>query len=363
MNHVPMLGDILGQPASLQEVISHASSAGLLVMAEVAKMVHACSGKIIIAGMGASLFAAMPLAQALEAAGYRIVLKESSELLHFGKSSFRKEDLAILISRSGGSVETVELAAMLNQHGVRTIGVTNLPSSPLEGLVTLNLSVNSQPDELIAVRTYTGTMLALLLLGEQITGLGEPELAFQCESLLPTLNRYIHHSLEQSDRWERFFSGGTPLYILGRGSALAAGCEGALLFHETAKAATIAMSSGQFRHGPVEVVSPEFRALIIGTSGAAAWLDWQLAKNLQLMNGSVVWLGPSLEAAEPNVDRLVSWPEDLPAILTPLFDVVPLQVAAYRTALWKGLRPGAFRYASEITENESGFPLFEASLA
>jgi hypothetical protein len=42
---------------------------------------------------------------------------------------------------------------------------------------------------------------------------------------------------------------------------------------------------------------------------------------------------------------------------------VPLQFAAYRIALWRGIVPGDFRYASEITAAESGFPLFQSNLA
>jgi hypothetical protein len=42
---------------------------------------------------------------------------------------------------------------------------------------------------------------------------------------------------------------------------------------------------------------------------------------------------------------------------------VPLQFAAYRLALWRGIVPGDFRYASEITSAESGFPLFQAKFA
>ena len=38
-----------------------------------------------------------------------------------------------------------------------------------------------------------------------------------------------------------------------------------------------------------------------------------------------------------------------------LFEIVPLQVAAYRLALWRGITPGDFRYVSEVTSSESGF--------
>ncbi len=42
-------------------------------------------------------------------------------------------------------------------------------------------------------------------------------------------------------------------------------------------------------------------------------------------------------------------------MLAPLFEIVPLQVAAYRLALWRGITPGDFRFVTEVTASESGF--------
>ena len=215
---------------------------------------------------------------------------------------------------------------------------------------------------MIAVQTYTSTVLALLLLAEQATA-DRGDLAARTAETLPALGNFIDQTLQQSEAWQDFFTGADPLYLLGRGSALATISEGALLFHETAKAATVAMSSGQFRHGPVEVTSMAFRAIILGTPAATANLDWQLVSDLRAMKASVRWIGPTPKDAEPGGLPLVGWPAGVPPPLLPIFDIIPLQVAACRTALWRGIRPGDFRYASEVTENEAGFPLFEARLA
>jgi hypothetical protein len=51
---------------------------------------------------------------------------------------------------------------------------------------------------------------------------------------------------------------------------------------------------------------------------------------------------------------LVPWPE-IPHELAPVFEIVPLQVAAYRLALWRSITPGDFRFVTEVTASESGF--------
>jgi glucosamine 6-phosphate synthetase-like amidotransferase/phosphosugar isomerase protein len=86
-----------------------------------------------------------------------------------------------------------------------------------------------------------------------------------------------------------------------------------------------------------------------------------LADDLSRMGAKVRWIGPA-EANSDHAPSLIQWP-DVPSALAAIFEIVPLQFAAYRLALWRGIVPGDFRYASEITESESGFPLFQAKLA
>ncbi len=368
MTHAPMLDDILGQGDSLRGLLAYHSSDGLLALEAIGQALRRCTGRILISGMGASFFAALPAAQALETQGHHVLFAEASELLHYGgggtgsEGSWRAGDLALLISRSGGSIETLELARRLTAAGVPFVAVTNVPGSPLTRAAQHTLHIHSQPDQLIAVQTYTGTLLALLLAAEQAAALPTPTLADQTLAALPALEQHIARSLDQSGHWQQFFLGAGPLYLLGRGGALATLNEGALLLHETAKVPAVAMSSGQFRHGPVEVVSPDFRAIIVGTPAPTRSLDWQLALDLRAMRADVCWLGPAIPGDTRPMPSLVPWPADIPPALSPLFDIVPLQAAAFQTALWRNIRPGDFRYASEITDKETGFPLFEASV-
>ena len=360
MIHLPMLSNILGQPASLAGVLDRHTGAAFTDLCACARVLAQGKGRLVITGMGASFFAALPAAQALEAAGCHVLHADASDLLHYGQDSWRRGDVAILISRSGASVETLELAAHLTRKGIAFVAVTNVPRSPLTAKAAATLSVGAAPDEMIAVQTYTGTLLSLLLLVEQMLAPASTSLAEQVQAALPNLGQQIGDTLDASAHWQAFFSGVDPLYLLGRGSALASLGEGALLFHETAKASAIAMSSGQFRHGPVEVVSSAFRAVVLGSPAATRSLDWRLAQDLRSMGASVLWVGPAVETSS---ELFVPWPGKIFSALLPLFDIIPLQVAAYRLALWRDVRPGSFRYAPEITEKETGFALLQTSPA
>jgi glucosamine--fructose-6-phosphate aminotransferase (isomerizing) len=287
--------------------------------------------------------------------GYRVHEVESAELLHYGSASLRAKDVGVVISRSGGSIEPVLLAEKMRQAGMKVIAVTNVPGSRLEAVADLTLPMGAQPDHLIAVQTYTGTVLTLLLLAEEVLNKESARLSDACQGVLPVLATHIDTCLAASDAWKDLVTGG-PLYLLGRGPALGAVHEGALLMHETAKVAAVGMSSGQFRHGPAEILSGKFSAVVFGSPAPTRALDRALANDIFAAGAQVRWIGPGGDGEGSNAaSALVPWPE-IPPVLAPLFEVVPVQVAAYRLALWRGVTPGDFRFVTEVTASESGFP-------
>jgi len=361
MSRLPMLENIFGQPESLRRLLAFHLSEGSAGLRDCSERIRKAEGRLIFTGMGASLFAAMPAVARLVEHGFAAQVVESAELLHYGSASLRRGDVAILISRSGGSGEVLRLAKKMRAVGVTIIGVTNVPGSELERIATLTLSIGSQADQLVAVRTYTGTVLALLLLAERVMAGDTAALTEACATALPKLPAFIDDCHDASESWQEWLDSPAPLYLLGRGPTLASAYEGALLLHETAKAAAVPMSCGQFRHGPVEAVSRDFRAVVFGTPEPTRALDRSLTNDLSRMGAKVRWIGPT-ETGSGHAPLLIPWP-DVPPALAAIFEIVPLQFAAYRLALWRGIVPGDFRYASEITAVESGFPLFQAKLA
>jgi glucosamine--fructose-6-phosphate aminotransferase (isomerizing) len=353
MSRIPMLDNIHGQPASHRALLALQQGKQQATLRACAEKIRKAQGRVIFTGMGGSLFAALAAASRLSQQGHAVQAMESAELLHYGSASLRAADLGVVISRSGGSIEPVQVAEKMRQAGMTVIGVTNVPGSELEQLADINLHIGAQADKLIAVQTYTGTVLTLLLLAEEVLTGESAQLSDACGVALPALSTHIEECLRASDDWQGLLMG-APLYLLGRGPALGSVYEGQLLLHETAKTAAVGMSSGQFRHGPAEILSGDFCAVVFGTPPITQALDRSLADDLFSVGAKIRWIGPEAGDSRPHAPSLVLWPEIAP-VLAPLFEIVPLQVAAYRLALWRGVTPGDFRFVSEVTSSESGF--------
>ncbi len=325
----PLLENILAQPQALRAVASHQFGEGRDALIKSAELLRS-SERIVLSGMGGSFAACIPLSYFFAERGVPVSLIETSELLHFQTPIFHAETAVILVSRSGESVEATKL---LKKQPSRVIGVVNVPGSSIASNATQTILLGCPPDELVAIQTYTATVVTLLLLGAAYFNELDA-IRSELDSTIDALSRWVPECPED------FLRIGSPLYLLARGPSLASANLGALLFHEVAKTPAIAMSAGQFRHGPVEVAGEHFRAIIIGSQKATAELDAALAQDLLEAHSQVCRIGA---------------PDNVPARFAPVAEIIPLQLAAYQTAKLRGIPLGHFRFAPAITLSETGF--------
>ncbi len=144
----------------------------------------------------------------------------------------------------------------------------------------------------------------------------------------------------------------SPPYLLARGPSLASAHEAALLFHEVAKSPAIAMPIASFRHGPVEVVDHNFRGIIFAPQDHTRDLNLSLARDLVRFGGRTCLVGPS----GPQLPDAHWWvlPSASPTF-APVFEIVPLQAAAFQLAILRGIEPGSFRFAPKVAVDEASF--------
>ncbi len=253
----PLLENILNQPQALAAVGEHQFGAGRAALEQAAVLLRS-KKRVILSGMGASLFACQALPYEFVRLGIDAVTIETADLLYFSPAIVDRDTAIVLVSRSGESVEITKALPLLRERGAAIVGIVNVPGSTLAQSADVSLVIGSPPDQMVAIQSYTGTVALLALLSAAIAGeieTAREELAATVEWVKATLSRQV----DSRTSWDPLLNTGAPLYILGRGPSLGSVAEGVLLMHETAKAPAIGMSVAQFRHGPVEVVDERFR--------------------------------------------------------------------------------------------------------
>lgn len=339
-----ILSDILEQPRLLAAA-AQAHLAPGSALAEAAGTLAAYRGRrVLIAGMGSSSFAPYPALLRLQAAGFAAAQVELAELLHFG-GSLDADTLLVVVSQSGETVEAVRLLDRRPPAGP-IIAVTNTPASTLGRAATHVVATLAGDEKTVATRTYTTALLALSLMAE--LALGERPEALG-ERLAPTLAAVEQAATEGRalvDRLPEAWLAPGPLTLVGRGPSLATALSGGLLFKETAKIPAEGLSTGQFRHGPIEIAHPGHRAIVVAGPGDTLALDLGMARDMHAAGSQVLLVGP---AGADAADAVIPLP---PAWLAPLAEIVPLQLLARRMALGLGIAPGSFRHITKVTAKE-----------
>jgi glucosamine--fructose-6-phosphate aminotransferase (isomerizing) len=137
------------------------------------------------------------------------------------------------------------------------------------------------------------------------------------------------------------------LFLIGRGTSMSAVWNGSLTSKEAAKSAFEGMHAADFRHGPLEIVSEGFAALILAGSSQTSALNRELAREIISYGGKVIWLD---SAPDPEIPTFL-FPESS-ELTRPLMEILPMQMLTLAMANRKGVEAGKFHHVTKVTDRE-----------
>ncbi len=307
---------------------------------------------IVFIGMTSAAYLCHPAEHFLCSHGRLAMVMQASDALHSQFPALGQANV-VINSRSGQTAEIVKLAKTLKNEQVPFLAITNEPESPLAQLADHVLWTNSHQDDLVSINIITAMMTATLILAAETLNLSEnikPSLA-----LLPELMKQaVNTAWQQADSLLALFQDVSPIYLLHRGASKGAANCARLVIEEVARRPAIAMESGEFRQGPIEVVESGFGAMVYILPGAAGALNCRLAADITMNEGSVYVVGDSSTCMKENAGQFSIAPEagEFQSVL----EVVPSQILAYKLAQSQGWEPGIVRYISKVITTETGIP-------
>ncbi|BAJ62935.1 SIS domain-containing protein [Anaerolinea thermophila] len=331
--------DILQQP---QAVLNTLNRWGMTPSLE--QVVHRLrSGeyrRVVLTGMGSSLYALIPLWYRLLDAGIQTLWVETGELLHYGAEWVKPEDLLVVVSQSGRSAEVVEL---IKRNPSPILGVTNTPESPLAQTAETLVLTDAGEEATVSCKTYVATLTSLALLGEAFLGndllqlqRGLEATAFQMEAYLSRVDDHVNHLAG-------ILQGIEHVIYAGRGVSLASAETAGLITKESVKIPAEGMSAAAFRHGPFELISPRLFVLVFEGEEPTRALHRNLVNEVNRLQGRAQLAG---ESAQDEVFHL----QPLNIHVRPLMEILPVQMMTLALAHLRGRIAGEFTLASKVTD-------------
>lgn len=344
MTTIPYILDILSQPKSLRAAVEQFDAQPFAALA--GRLARQEFERIVLTGMGGSLFGSYPVWLCLARAGLPAIWVDTAELIHHTPALVTPRTLFWVFSQSGKSAEIVTAVDPERMpRPAALLGTVNDLNSPLAQAAEVLNPICAEVEATVSTRTYVNTLAvaqlaALALLGQDV----EPARAALLETAA-AMQSYL-------EPWEERVIGlgqllGFPkrLALLGRGPSLASAWIGTLLLGEAAKFLSTPYQAGEFRHGPLELATPELTALLFGGTAKDQPLNARLLSDLRGFGTQAFWVGSGQSEWQIELPQV-------PEIGLPIIEVAAIQLLSIHLAQSIGVEPGFFFRSGKITLTE-----------
>ena len=341
MTNIPYILDILNQPNSLRTALEQFDPASLDPLAKAIR--NNDFDRILITGMGGSLYASYPAWLTLANAGIPVLYVDTAELIHHTPNLITPKTLLWIFSQSGKSAEIISVLDFGRiQKPAVVIATVNDLESPLAKAAQVLIRICAGAEHTVSTRTYVnslavGQLAALALLGKDVEA-ARSELMQTAAAIEAYLANWEDHVQEIGKAL------GFPkrLAILGRGTSLASTYTGALILGEASKFLATPYQAGEFRHGPLELATSELTVLLFEGPQETKSLNLRLLNDLRGYQVNAFWVGAEKNECQVEIPSV-------PPIGQSLMEIIPIQLLTIHFAGQIGVEPGHFFRTGKIT--------------
>jgi arabinose-5-phosphate isomerase len=153
--------------------------------ADAVELILRRKGRAIVTGMGKSGLVARKIVATMNSTGTPALFLHPSDAVHGDLGMVRREDVVICVSKSGDTVELIELLPMFRRMGVPVISLVGNMNSPMARSSDIALDVGVREEACPHDLTPTASTTAALAMGDALAialfekrGFSEEEFAF-----------------------------------------------------------------------------------------------------------------------------------------------------------------------------------------
>ena len=285
-----------------------------------------------------------------ELAGLPVDVDYASEF-EYRNPMIGQGELSIFITQSGETADTTAAQREARRKGSRTIAISNVEGSTIAREADGFIYTHAGPEISIAsTKAFTAQMACLFLFALYLGEIKEkvsPELARRYIGELLALPQKTDAILAASDQVEKL----AELYyrvddfmFLGRAIHYPIAMDGALKLKEVSYIHAEGYPTGEAKHGPNALIDFRLPLVMIATcdrNDAGSVIRYE--KNVSNMEGfkkqgaTLIALATEGDATIPAIADHTFFIPAAPELLSPILEIVPLQLFAYYVALKRGL--------------------------
>ena len=262
--------------------------------------------------------------------GIRAEAAISSEYL-YGCVPTGERTLAVAVTQSGETAETLQALRKAKEAGALTVAVTNVPNSSVCRIADFVLPLKAGAEIGVAsTKAYNSQLTALICLIRFWKN--KYGCVVRPKDFRPAAEA-VRSLLQREEEWKRFAEdlvGYRKILFIGRNTDYVTCREAALKLKELTYLSCEALYGGELKHGPLAMADTETAVVVLSTLPRLADKVMNSVNEIKTRGAKVFCLssGDKLRALS---DEFFLLPK-LQEILMPLIAVVPFQMLAYHAA-------------------------------
>jgi len=339
-----MLKEIFEQPQAIKETLrGRVDDHGRVhlggELGEITPQRLASLSKIAITGCGTAYYAGMVGMYLLRSLVHLPVEMELASEFRYGDPVIDPTTLVIAMSQSGETADTIEAVRIAREAGSGVLGICNVLGSHLTRLADGMLFTRSGPEiGVAATKTYVSQVTAMTLFALYLARLrrttDEQRLKEIAEGtkLLPAAVDVVLNASDEIRRVARELRKAQSVLFIGRYVNFPTALEGALKLKEISYIHAEGYPAGEMKHGPIALLDSTVPVVGIATE------DRVREKMVSNLMESKAREAPVIVVANRDDDEIrsvsdhVFWVPKVDELLSPIVNVIPLQLLAYHIA-------------------------------
>jgi glucosamine--fructose-6-phosphate aminotransferase (isomerizing) len=262
----------------------------------------------------------------------------------YREAPMRPGGLAICVSQSGETADTLASLRYAKQNGQHVLSVVNVPTSTIARESDAVMPTLAGPEIGVAsTKAFTCQLAALACLavaaGRARGVLSDADEKKLVRALIevPRLMAEALALEPQIEHLARDLAKSRDVLYLGRGTSYPLALEGALKLKEISYIHAEGYAAGELKHGPIALIDETMPVIVIAPYDRVFDKTLSNMQEVAARSGKIVLITDPKGASEANVPLLakLAVPE-MPATVTPLVFAIPVQLIAYHVAAFMG---------------------------
>lgn len=297
--------------------------------------------KIYIVACGTAMHAGLAVKQNFENLCKIPVEVDVASEFRYRNPLIDKKTLAIFISQSGETADTISALKLVKEQGATTLAISNVIGSSITREADIYIYTHAGPEIAVAsTKAYTAQVTLLNILAlyfAEVLESADRKLLQEIKRDLLALPNKIDNILKNTDEIIKIAKDiytENDMFFLGRGIDYPVAMEGSLKLKEISYIHSEAYAAGELKHGPIALIDEGFPVISIITDENLAH---KTISNIQevISRGAKTIVVTSMNLNK-SFDYILKIPETS-KYLTPILSVIPLQLLAYYISKEKGL--------------------------